>query len=131
IGANSSALGRVLLAFAPPAQQKRVLARPLKAFSPCSIVDPAQLQARLDFVQTNWWELAINENAYGISTLAAPVFDERNSILAAVAVVMPSMAGSQAPDPALVQAVQDCAAAISADFNATAWVQRREQGAAR
>ena len=131
IGANSSALGRVLLAFAPPAQQKRVLTRPLKAFSPYSIVEPAQLQARLDFVQANWWEIAVNENAYGISTLAAPVFDERNSILAAVAVVMPSMAGSQAPDPALVRAVQDCAAAISADFNATAWAQRREQGAAR
>lgn len=128
IGANSSALGRVLLAFSALDVQKRVLARPLKAFSPYSIVDPAQLQRRVMFVRQHWWEIAVNENAYGIATLAAPVFDERNNILAAVAIVTPALSMTHAPDEAQIRAVQDCAAAISAEFNSTAWTQRAEQG---
>ncbi|MBL0945146.1 MAG: IclR family transcriptional regulator [Hydrogenophaga sp.] len=127
IGANSSALGRVILAFSPPAVQKRVLARPLKAFSPFSLTDPAELQARLQRVLTNWWEVAVNENAYGIATLAAPVFDDKNQILAAVAVISSAMHIQEKPDPALIEAVQACAAAISAEFDSTAWAQRQQR----
>lgn len=124
IGANSSALGRVILAFSPPAVQKRVLSRPLKAYSAYSLVDPAVLEARLERTRANWWEVAVNENAYGIATLAAPIFDDKNQILAAVAIVSSSMHIGEDPEPALIQAVQDCAAAISAEFNSTAWAQR-------
>lgn len=124
IGANSSAMGRVILAFSPAAVQKRVLSRTLKAFSPFTIVDPAQLQARMDFARENWWEVAVNENAYGIATLAAPVFDDKNNILAAVAIVASSMNLTKEPDPALIRAVQECAAGISAEFNSTVWEEK-------
>ena len=124
IGANSSALGRVILAFSPPALQKRVLSKPLKAFSPYSIVDPVELQARIDFTREHWWEVAINENAYGIATLAAPVFDDKNNILASVAVVASALNITKDPDPKLIQAVQECAAGISAEFNSKAWEER-------
>lgn len=125
ISPNSSALGRVILSFSAPAVQKRVLARPLKAYSPYSVTDPAELEARMTHVRQRWWEVAVNENAYGIATLAAPVFDDKNNILAAVGVVMSALQIKNTPDPVLVKAVQDCAAAISAEFNATAWTQRR------
>ena len=131
IGANSSALGRVILAFSPPALQKRVLARPRKAFSPFSLVKPGELEARLERTRANWWEVAVNENAYGIATLAAPVFDEKNNILAAVSIVSSAMKVQEEPDEALIQAVQACAAAISADFNSAAWVLREKEKAAR
>lgn len=124
IGANSSALGRVILAFSPLAVQKRVLSRPLKAFSPFSLVDPKELEARLERTRENWWEVAVNENAYGIATLAAPVFDDKNNILAAVSIVTSAMNIQDKPDPAMVKALQDCAAAISAEFNSTAWTQK-------
>lgn len=126
IPANSSALARVLLAFAGEDVRKRVLGRPLKASSQWSIVEPAQLQRRLAFVQQHWYEVANNENVYGISTLAAPVFDQDDDIFAAVGVVGSGLSITKTPDPALVAAVQSCAAAISAEFNAGAWV-RREQ----
>lgn len=125
ISPNSSALGRVILAFSPATVQKRVLSRPLKAYSPYSVVDPTELETRMARVRQRWWEVAINENAYGIATLAAPIFDDKNNIMAAVAVVMSALQIKTTPDPALVKSVQDCAAAISSEFNATAWVQRR------
>lgn len=129
ISANSSALGRVILAFCPPAVQKRVLARPLKAFSPYSLTDPQALEARLEFTRQNWWEVAINENAFGIATLAAPVFDESGDIVAAVAIVSSALNMQDGPPPNLVKAVQACAAAISAEFKSSAWTDRlRQQG---
>ncbi len=131
ISANSSALGRVILAFSPPAVQKKVLSRQLKSFSPFSIVDPAELQARLDFVSKHWWEVAINENAYGIATLAAPVFDDKDNILASVAIVASAMNLEKDPDPRLIEAVQACAAGISAEFNSSAWTRRLGGGTGR
>lgn len=124
IGANSSALGRVILAFSPDGLQKRVLARPMKAFSPYTITDPQELQVRLEHTRTHWWEVAVNENAFGIATLAAPVFDEKNQILASVAIVASALNLQETPDARLVKAVQDCAAAISAEFNSDAWITK-------
>lgn len=129
ISANSSALGRVILAFSAPAVQKRVLSRPLKAYSPYSLTDPQALEARLALARANWWEVAINENAFGIATLAAPVFDENNDIVAAVAIVTSALTLQDQPPASMVKAVQACAAAISAEFKSSAWADRLRQQA--
>jgi DNA-binding IclR family transcriptional regulator len=125
IPANSSALGRVVLAFASDAVVDRVLARPLKAFSENSIVDPAQLRKRLAFVRQHYYEVAINENGYGIATVAAPVFDADDRLAAAVAVVGSGLHIGRTPDKELLAAVQDCAAAISQELQSQAWVRFR------
>lgn len=124
ISANSSALGRVILAFSPQAVQRRVLSRPMKVFSPYTITDSQKLQGRLEATRSQWWEVAVNENAYGIATLAAPIFDEKNQILASVAIVASALNLKEAPDEHLIKAVQDCAAAISAEFNSEAWKKK-------
>ncbi len=130
IPANSSALGRVILAFAPEEVQEMILARPLKAYSDQSIVDPARLRRRLAAVRQHYYEVAINENGYGIATLAAPVFDAENRLAAAVAVVGSPFNIARTPDPALLAAVHDCAAAISVELDSTAWTDwRLRQGA--
>lgn len=125
IPANSSAMGRVVLAFCDDKTQARVLERPLKAFSPRAITDPGQLRKRLAFVRKHYYEIAINENGYGIATLAAPVFDSDNHLAAAVAIVGSPFSITTPPKPTLLEAVQECAAAISAELNATAWAQWR------
>lgn len=127
IPANSSALGRVVLAFSDDETQKRILDRPLEAFSPEAIVDPVQLRRRLAFVQQHYYEVAINENGYGIATLAAPVFDADDRLAAAVAVIGSPFRITKTPGKALLEAVQDCAASISAELNASAWTQWRAQ----
>lgn len=130
IPANSSALGRVVLSFATEDIQKQVLSGPLRSFSQLSIVDPGELKARIDFTVENYYEVAINENGYGIATLAAPVFAE-DRLAAAVAVVGSNLSITKPPEPALLAAVQGCAADISAELNSTAWDQWRAARAAR
>lgn len=125
IPANSSALGRVVLAFANPETQEAVLQRPLQAFSGQSIVDPAQLRRRLAFVRQHYYEVAINENGYGIATLAAPVFDAENRLAAAVGIVGSPFSIAKNPDKKLLAAVHECAAAISSELNSTAWADWR------
>jgi DNA-binding IclR family transcriptional regulator len=118
-------MGRVVLAFSDEETQARILARPLQAFSPRAIVNPAQLRKRLAFARKHYYEVAINENGYGIATLAAPVFDADNRLAAAVSVVGSPFSVTATPNAKLLKAVQDCAAAISAELNSTAWKKRR------
>lgn len=125
IPANSSALGRVILAFAPESVQEEVLARPLKAFNDQTITDPARLRRRLSAVRQHYYEVAINENDYGIATLAAPVFDADNRLAAAVAVVGSPFNITRTPDKAMLAALHECAAAISVELDSTAWTDWR------
>ena len=124
IAANYSALGRVLLAFADGALQQQVLARPMLALTRQSITDPDRLRERLQRIGERWWEVAVNENSFGIATLAAPVFDAAGRACAAVAIVGSSLRIDDAPDPPLLAAVQGCAQAISAELGSQAWLRR-------
>lgn len=127
IAANYSALGRVVLAFAPAPVQQQVLARPMLALTRQSITKPALLRKRLRLIQKRHFEVAVNENSHGIATLAAPVFDDANRICASVAIVSSAMRIREPPDTELVAQVQACAAAISAELNATAWTTWRQR----
>jgi hypothetical protein len=84
IPANASALGRVVLAFSDEETQQRILERPLQASSPQAIVDPAQLRRRLASVRQHYYEVAVNENDYGIATLAAPIDNDEDKANPAV-----------------------------------------------
>lgn len=123
IAANYSALGRVLLAFAEPAVQQQMLARKMVARTAQSITDPARLRERLARIRERGWEVAVNENNFGIATLAAPVFDAHDRPCAAVAIVGSSLRISEVPEPELLEQVQGCAASISAELGSQAWAR--------
>lgn len=131
IAANYSALGRVLLAFAEPAVQQQVLARKMVARTAQSITEPARLRERLARIRERWWEVAINENNFGIATLAAPVFDAQDRPCAAVAIVGSSLRIAEPPQEQLLAQVQGCAESISAELGSQAWARWRAQGGAR
>lgn len=124
IAANYSALGRVLLAFAEPAVQQQVLARKMVPRTPQSLTEPARLRQRLARIRERWWEVAVNENNFGIATLAAPVFDAGDRPCAAVAIVGSSLRIDEPPDAELLAQVQGCAASISAELGSQAWARR-------
>jgi DNA-binding IclR family transcriptional regulator len=125
IAANYSALGRVLLAFAEPAVQQQILARKMVARTPQSITEPARLRQRLVRIRERWWEVAVNENNFGIATLAAPVFDAHDRPCAAVAIVGSSLRIDEPPDAELLAQVKGCAASISAELGSQAWARGR------
>ena len=118
IAANYSALGRVLLAFAEPAAQQLALARKMAARTPQSITDPRRLRQRLARIRERGWEVAVNENSFGIATLAAPVFDARQRVCAAVAIVGSSLRIAEEPQAELLAQVLSCAASISTEMGA-------------
>jgi IclR family KDG regulon transcriptional repressor len=127
IPANSSALGRVILAFSNEETQQSILSRPLQSFGEQSIVEPAKLLSRLAFIRENYYEIAINENGFGIATMAAPVFDADNKLAAAVALVGSPFNITSTPDKALLTALYECAAAISVELDSTAWTDWRRK----
>jgi DNA-binding IclR family transcriptional regulator len=124
VPSHGSALGRCILAFSPPAMQKRVLSRPLQKFSEKTLTDPEVIAKRLKAVRERFFELAVNETSFGVSTLAAPVFDERDGIVAAIGVVGSHYHITQPPEPALLEALQACAASISEELNSKRWKAR-------
>ncbi len=124
VSSNASALGRVILAFAPALVQKRALARPLRRFEGGAITDPGTLARRLAVVRRRFYDTALNETAYGIGAIAAPVFDEHDVIAGAVAVVGSPQHVKAPPPKAMLKAVQGCAAAISRELDSRAWQKR-------
>ncbi|MEJ7931078.1 IclR family transcriptional regulator [Ramlibacter sp. AN1015] len=118
IPAATSALGRAILAFAPEAA----------AGSP-EDDDPApgspgarrRLRELLNAVRCEWWAVASNERLPGVSALAAPVFDERDRVVASVGVIGSHTLVTDPPPAALLRQVQRAAAAISAELRSSAW----------
>lgn len=82
--------GKVLLAFAPPDVQERVLAGPLVTVTPHTINEPAALRHELDRVRIQGYAVALGEVEEGLHAVAAPVRGRDGTALAAVSVSGPS-----------------------------------------
>jgi IclR family transcriptional regulator, KDG regulon repressor len=125
---NCSALGRLTLAFSPPAVQEEVLAGELVAETPSSMTDPAKLRKRLTIIREQFYEACDSEMLVGINTLAVPIFRAGGSLAGALSIV-----GSvqNIPNPPLrkqVEFLQACASELSSQLNGTdyeEWQLRR------
>ncbi len=78
---HATAAGKVMLAYAGPAGMGA--GRPLVAFTPRTITDPAALAHELDTVRERGWAEAVGEREADLAALAAPVFG-RGGELAAI-----------------------------------------------
>lgn len=90
VPAHCSASGKLLLAMLPR-EQRAALVHTLKLerFTPNTITDPELLEAELD--RTAHKRIAIDNEEFvaGIACVAAPVMDENNTCIAAIAVHAP------------------------------------------
>ena len=122
IPAHASAMGKVLLTYKPDAADD-VLTRPLRSLTGETITDPARLI--LQFAQVTERGIATDEDeaVLGESSLAAPVADRSGSVIAAVAVVMPSSEWSS--DDRVLNDLLETARNISRELGATAWPRSR------
>lgn len=117
---NTSSLGRALLAFGTPELQEEMIKRPMARHTDFSIIDPAKLQARLQLIRQRFYEIAVNENIYGVSAMAAPIFDQRNQVVAAVGMVGSHFhIGEETTD--LIAVLQETASSISEDLKSVTW----------
>ena len=76
--AYATALGRVLLADAPPREHE------LRALTPRTLTDPAALAAALETVRTQGYALVDEELEAGLRSIAVPVRDRTGRVMAAL-----------------------------------------------
>jgi DNA-binding IclR family transcriptional regulator len=110
---HCSAQGRLVLAYLDQVAQQRVLRRKLQKFTDRSMVDPAEIQARLAIIRERLYEDADGELLEGVNLLAAPIFRERDVLVGSIGVVGPSRDVPSPPTADLLNAIQSTAAELS------------------
>lgn len=92
IPAYSAALGHVMLAhLARDEQIERLEARPRVKLSERTLTDLDALLARLDLVNKKGHAVSDGENAYGLRTLATPIFDAQGVVIGGLSVTIDAM----------------------------------------
>ncbi|KNY07613.1 IclR family transcriptional regulator [Microbacterium sp. GCS4] len=118
IPAHASAMGKVLLAY-DAGFQRTVFEQPLRSLTGDTITDVARLTLEFPAILDRASAAEVDEAVLGESSVAAPVADASNEIVAAVAVVMPT---SQAPaTDAVLDALRETARNISRELGASSW----------
>ena len=84
--AYCTATGRVLLAFGPPDRLDRVLAGNLVRHTPRTIVQAGLLRLELERTRERGYGVNHEELEVGVSAVAAPVFDHRRRVIAAISI---------------------------------------------
>jgi IclR family transcriptional regulator, KDG regulon repressor len=88
---HCTALGKILLAFAPERVQESVLQNvPIESFTRRTLTDPAALQSHLASVRSRQVAFDDEEFSVGVRCMAAPVFRHDNLIIGAVGISGPS-----------------------------------------
>jgi DNA-binding IclR family transcriptional regulator len=82
--------GLCVMAGWPEAELARYLARPLGANTPRSVTDAAGIRRRLATIRETGYAWADEEFAEGLSSVAAPVLDERRRVVGAITVHGPT-----------------------------------------
>lgn len=83
--------GRFLLAFAPPAIQRAVLASRLPRLGPATRIDPVAIGGDLPRIRARDWLITTDEVAEGATTVSTAVRDRSGTVIAALSIVSPAM----------------------------------------
>jgi DNA-binding IclR family transcriptional regulator len=93
IESHSGAAGKLLLSYVPEPELTTRLANPLVAYTAKTLTDPRRLRSELTRIRRLGWAQDRGESAPSIHAYAAPVFDTRGELVAAVSV--PFLAGTE------------------------------------
>jgi DNA-binding IclR family transcriptional regulator len=118
IPAHASAMGKILLAYNPE-QADELFAKPLRSLTGDTITDPAQLIIQFAQIVQRGIATEEDEAVLGESSIAAPVVDRSGSVIAAVAVVLPS--SEWPPEDNVLNGLRETARNISRELGATSW----------
>lgn len=104
--------GRLLLAYAPAAIQRAVLASRLPRLTPRTRTDPAWITADLLRITARGWLVTQDEIEEGAVTVSMAVRDSAGSVLAALSIISPTL---RLPRPqTLLPALMEAAGAVGA-----------------
>ncbi|MET7793392.1 IclR family transcriptional regulator [Micrococcus luteus] len=86
---NTTAVGKVILAFEVPEIRDAVLAAPLAGATPRTVTDPGRLREQLEVIRRDGYSITQEEIRMGACSIAVPVF-HRGRVGAAVGLVVSS-----------------------------------------
>jgi DNA-binding IclR family transcriptional regulator len=86
---NTCALGKAIVAFAPPSQREELLAAELSVLTGRSMTGPSALSDQLEHVRSTGYAAENQESVLGDAGIAAPVFDRSGQAIGAIGVVGP------------------------------------------
>jgi DNA-binding IclR family transcriptional regulator len=118
---HCSALGRLTLAFSPPAVQEAMLARPLHKETEVSIVDPALIRRRLEVIRRQFYEVSDGEMMLGVNTVAVPIFRHGDQLAGVLGLVGSIQNIPNPPRRAQIEVLHQCAADLSAQLDSRAY----------
>jgi IclR family transcriptional regulator, KDG regulon repressor len=110
---HATAGGKALLAWAPPGRQSAFMNRPLPRYTPTTITDPEELARELEKSRKRGYTTVSGERAEDVYGVAAPIFDHRGEVNAALTVGGPRRRVTGKLD-AMAAAVMDAASSVSA-----------------
>lgn len=118
---HCSAQGRTVLAFADEASQQRVFRRKLQRLTDRTLVDPADLAARLALIRARLWDDADGEVTPGVNALCCPILRDDKVILGTIGIVGPSAEILSPPTAEMLEPIRQAAAELSARLNCSAY----------
>lgn len=87
---HGSAGGKILLAGMTDEDLERALAAPLPTFTPRTTTDPAILRAQIRAIREYGYAVVVDGVDEGVTTIAAPVVDVDQQVIAALSVTAPT-----------------------------------------
>lgn len=116
---HSTSSGKVLTAFAKKDLFDVIVQKGLKRFTPNTITTVNELRSQLDKTRINGYALEREENALGVSSIAVPVRDYTNKVVAAVNIVGPIQRINSKTIPNLIPLVRNAGKSISKRMGST------------
>jgi IclR family KDG regulon transcriptional repressor len=118
--AHSSATGKAILAFLPPAALDAILAPRLPRHTAATIADRAGFEAELAEVRRTGWAKNREEWRDGVCAAAVPLFDSARAVIASLSVTVPTPRFTQSALRAkLVPALKKTGAALTDEIART------------
>lgn len=87
---HATSNGKVLVAYVPAEERRRLLGGPLKRFTPRTITDSKTLDRQLARARADGYAFTLEELELGLNAVAAPVWDSAGKVVAAVSVAGPA-----------------------------------------
>ncbi|MBC3190569.1 IclR family transcriptional regulator [Pseudonocardia sp. C8] len=110
---HATGVGLVLLAHADPADTERVLARPLRRFTPHTVCDPAGVRALLARARASGFVISDRQIEAVSLSVAAPVRAGGGPVVAALSIVVPAGTNPHTWVPAVRAAARGISRALA------------------
>jgi len=100
---HATAIGRVLLAYAPAEFRNRILGGSREAITPSTITDEEWLKRECGAILGRGYSISREEREPGVAAIAAPIFDFENKVPAALCLVGPVQRFSDENLPGMIE----------------------------